>query len=247
MSSLTQLGQELENIQTIPELWAETLAALAKHSVEFVNYITVARDFTDPFVLTNVPQIYEGSTPEKDPFLSHCCTSYQVTPTGPAYLPKYDYLPDEAKAFIRAASETGFSTGLGIPMRLEGSNRFGGFNLGTRFDIDGFEQNVLPKTEDFRFFCLLIHRRIEELSQDGPPAAVDAFRDLLLAPPNKALDLLSRREREVIYLVGRGLSRKECARLCGISPHTVSEYTKNAYRKLGISNRVEAARLILDN
>ena len=62
-----------------------------------------------------------------------------------------------------------------------------------------------------------------------------------LAPQTKVTDQLSPREREIIYLIARGLSRKECARLCQISPHTVAEYTKNAYRKLGVRNRFEAA------
>jgi DNA-binding CsgD family transcriptional regulator len=33
----------------------------------------------------------------------------------------------------------------------------------------------------------------------------------------------------------------EAARLLGISPHTVSGYTKEIYRKLNVSSRAEAA------
>ncbi|MEX0370382.1 MAG: response regulator transcription factor [Tateyamaria sp.] len=48
----------------------------------------------------------------------------------------------------------------------------------------------------------------------------------------------------MVYLLARGLSRKEMARVCGISLHTVGDYIKTAYRKLGIHNRAEAARLV---
>ena len=44
--------------------------------------------------------------------------------------------------------------------------------------------------------------------------------------------------------MAQGLSRKDCARLCRISVHTVSDYTKSAYRKLGLRNRAEAANLL---
>jgi DNA-binding CsgD family transcriptional regulator len=232
-------------MSSIPTLWDSALAALATQNIDFVIYNTVDDAGANPFVLTNVPQIYATVDPTNDPFLTHCCTSYAITPTGPLFLPDYDYLDDSARAFIATASETGFQTGLGIPMRLAGSKRYGGFNLGTRYDKDRFTRDLLPRAEDFRFFCLLIHRRIEELSRSGMPAPPDDFRALLVAPQSDALTDLSPREKEVIYLVARGISRKECARLCGISPNTVAEYTKSAYRKLGVQNRVEATRLVM--
>ena len=106
------------------------------------------------------------------------------------------------------------------------------------------EEKIIPYTEQLRFFCLVIHRRLEELIVNRP-AENPEFRELLIAPKSASLEGLSPREKEVLYLIAQGISRKECARLCGISPHTVAEYTKGAYRKLGVSNRVEAANLVL--
>ena len=225
------------------EVWAATLEALARQSIAYVNYVTVDASAENPHVLTNVPELYTASDPATDPFLDWCCRNYDATLTGPDYLGDYEYLPDEAKAFIRSARDTGFRTGLGIPMRLKGSQRYGGFNLGTGFDREAFEEQILPRTEEFRFFCLLVHRRIEELVLSAPNGTEVEFRTLLVAPDRTALERLTPREREVLYLIAQGISRKECARLCGISPHTVAEYAKSAYRKLGIQNRVEAARL----
>lgn len=241
---LTNQAGALEKLDSVEQLWSETIRILTGHGCEFFIYITIDQDANAPFVLTNVPEIYALIDPTTDPFLSHCCNSYEITKTGPAYLPGYDYLPESAQAFIRRASLTGFQTGLGIPMRLQGSARYGGFNVGTRLDPATFEAKILPRAEEFRLFCLLIHRRIEELTRDG--MSVDGpFRDLLVAPQTPNLADLSPREKEVIYLVAQGVSRKECARLCGISPNTVAEYTKSAYRKLGVQNRVEAARVVI--
>ncbi|MCR2792124.1 LuxR C-terminal-related transcriptional regulator [Microbacterium sp. zg.Y625] len=52
---------------------------------------------------------------------------------------------------------------------------------------------------------------------------------------------LTRREREVIVLAARGLTNREVAGMLNIAPRTVDKHLENAYRRLGVSNRVEAA------
>lgn len=243
--SLIERAALLEECTSIQSLWEAVLDALAGEQIKQVIYISVDQSRGNPFVLTNVPDVYATADPATDPFLSHICTSYSIVPTGPDFLPDYDYLPEPAKAFIRAARSVGWRTGMGIPMRLQGSERYGGFNLGCGLAKDMFTANVLPKAEVFRAYCLLAHRRIEELAADGRVEAESGFRDLLVAPQIPGLSALSPREREVVYLISQGISRKDCAKACGISPNTVAEYTKSAYRKLGVSNRAEAAQLVL--
>jgi DNA-binding NarL/FixJ family response regulator len=51
---------------------------------------------------------------------------------------------------------------------------------------------------------------------------------------------LSAREREVLALLGRGLSNKLIARELHISEHTVKFHVSSLYAKLGVSNRAEA-------
>ena len=51
-------------------------------------------------------------------------------------------------------------------------------------------------------------------------------------------------ERTVAELVGRGLSNKKTGRRLFMSPHTVDYHLRRIYRKLGISSRVELARLL---
>ncbi len=59
------------------------------------------------------------------------------------------------------------------------------------------------------------------------------------------LGRLSRSEREVVLLVGEGLANAEIATRMFISRRTVESHVSAAYRKLGVSNRVELARLVL--
>jgi LuxR family maltose regulon positive regulatory protein len=52
---------------------------------------------------------------------------------------------------------------------------------------------------------------------------------------------LSQREREVVKLIAAGLTNREIAETLIISPETVKKHTGAIYRKLGVSNRTEAA------
>ncbi|PTW99146.1 response regulator transcription factor [Pararhodobacter aggregans] len=53
---------------------------------------------------------------------------------------------------------------------------------------------------------------------------------------------LSRREQQVLGLLGRGIRTVEIAFELQISEHTVNQYIKDIYRKLGLGNRADAAR-----
>jgi DNA-binding CsgD family transcriptional regulator len=52
---------------------------------------------------------------------------------------------------------------------------------------------------------------------------------------------LTARERDVAVLLSKGVSRAEVGRELGISPHTVTEFTRRIYRKLGVNNRARLA------
>jgi DNA-binding CsgD family transcriptional regulator len=55
---------------------------------------------------------------------------------------------------------------------------------------------------------------------------------------------LSRREQEVLHLLGRGLTTAAMAEKLGISPHTVRDHLKHLYRKTGTKGRSELLGLI---
>lgn len=55
--------------------------------------------------------------------------------------------------------------------------------------------------------------------------------------------VLTDRERDVADLAARGLHDREIAAQLFLSPHTVKQHLKAAYRKLGVRSRVDLARL----
>jgi DNA-binding NarL/FixJ family response regulator len=50
---------------------------------------------------------------------------------------------------------------------------------------------------------------------------------------------LSPRERDVVRAIARGLSNPEIAAELFLSPHTVRDYVKSVFEKLGVSSRGE--------
>ena len=85
---------------------------------------------------------------------------------------------------------------------------------------------------------------LKGIAEGRPPLSPVIARKLLgyfrPAPPSY-LDTLTGRETEVLSLIAKGVTLAEAAKVLGISPHTVSGYVKEIYRKLNVSSRAEAA------
>jgi DNA-binding CsgD family transcriptional regulator len=72
------------------------------------------------------------------------------------------------------------------------------------------------------------------------PASADA-------PPPPSSDGLTQREREVALLVADGLRSREVAERLGIASQTVKSHLKTIFDKLGVRNRVELARRLVQH
>lgn len=57
---------------------------------------------------------------------------------------------------------------------------------------------------------------------------------------------LSDREREVLALLGEGMSTAEAAKRCGVSAATIKSHVSHALAKLGARNRLEAVLMVKD-
>ena len=67
------------------------------------------------------------------------------------------------------------------------------------------------------------------------------------APERSGVAGLTRREAEILRLVAGGKSNQDVAKLLWITTHTVKFHLANAYRKLGLRNRIEASQWAFKN
>ncbi len=66
----------------------------------------------------------------------------------------------------------------------------------------------------------------------------------VLPQESSVLALLTKREAEVVELIGYGHSNRDIADILYISEHTVKDHTKNIYRKLNVHSRFELTALV---
>lgn len=76
------------------------------------------------------------------------------------------------------------------------------------------------------------------------------LKSLAMVPPARiqdarGLNLLAKREGQVVNLVADGLTNREIAAKLGLSEHTVSNYLFRIYNKLGVSNRIELVLYVM--
>lgn len=227
-SRLIGTAGTIENAKTIEEAWERFLKAVAAVGFEFAIYLTAGSDNeAPPCSLSNLPEVPETSRTLFDPFLDHCCNSYEITRTGTEYLESHPYLTNAEQDFVRdVAKTTGFISGVGIPVKLKGSERYGGFNLGTRLPREEFEATHAANFETYRAYCLIAHRRFEELRRRSAG--------------QMSARALSPREKQCITLLAAGLRTPRIAEALGVSEPAIHLYVRNARRKLDAKTREEA-------
>ncbi|MBL8772681.1 MAG: response regulator transcription factor [Phenylobacterium sp.] len=84
---------------------------------------------------------------------------------------------------------------------------------------------------------------IRDVRRGGSPISPAIARQVLrhIRPEPQAGDAtLTDRERDVLNMLARGFSKKECAELLGLSVNTVGTHVKSIYVKLEVNSRAEA-------
>jgi DNA-binding CsgD family transcriptional regulator len=104
-----------------------------------------------------------------------------------------------------------------------------------RVDARAHLRSALATFEDLRAEPLAA-RAAQELRASGETARKrDPSTQLMLTPM----------ERQVASLVGQGMSNKDVAAQCWVSPRTVAFHLRNIFTKAGVTSRGELARLEL--
>jgi NarL family two-component system response regulator LiaR len=65
--------------------------------------------------------------------------------------------------------------------------------------------------------------------------------------PGDVLQLLTRRERDVVHLMSKGLSNQEIANELFIAAPTAKAHVHNILRKLGVKTRLQAVLLVAND
>jgi two-component system, NarL family, nitrate/nitrite response regulator NarL len=87
-----------------------------------------------------------------------------------------------------------------------------------------------------------IARKLMQQFRGGTQAAATPTQSPASAPAaSPVTESLTKREDEVLALIGSGMLIKQAAAKLGLSPHTVNDNIKAIYRKLGIHTRAQAA------
>lgn len=97
----------------------------------------------------------------------------------------------------------------------------------------------------------ILVQALQGIAGGQPPLSPAIARRMLgffqpAEPVRPELPQLTEREIEVLRLIAKGMTQSECARLLGLSAHTVIGYVKDIYRKLDVCSRAEAALVARD-
>lgn len=227
-----ETARKIELSESIDVLWRHLHSGIQPFGVENIIYMKIAdQPPHELYVRSSLPDNWpkaEFEDPEFiEPFLTHCCATFEITKAGIEFLPDHDtYLDETKQSYIRKGAQFNFRAALGIPCQLVGTGQHGGFILGNGMSAFEFERNILPLAGELQCLCLITDNRIQTIRSQENKASQERP--------------LSPREYETMLFISKGMRPKEVAHTMGISEASVRLYLKNARLKLGARTKAEA-------
>jgi len=111
-------------------------------------------------------------------------------------------------------------------------------------------RGVFSRHESLETLCKCVHRVHEGQIWANSEQMSYAVEALASSPTVRAIgasgmNLLSKRELEVVGCLAEGLTNREIAHRLGLSQHTIKNYLFRVFDKLGVSSRMELLALTL--
>jgi DNA-binding NarL/FixJ family response regulator len=120
--------------------------------------------------------------------------------------------------------------------------------LGLYFDLAAAEVALRAGARDYIHAGMKPEqiRRVVKVTTEGRLAAPRQLLEYLISSGGETtgLDILSKRQREILNLVGEGLTNLQIAKRIFLTESTVKQHLRAVYKALGVSNRTEAIRLL---
>jgi predicted ATPase/DNA-binding SARP family transcriptional activator/DNA-binding CsgD family transcriptional regulator len=92
----------------------------------------------------------------------------------------------------------------------------------------------------------VIEYTLSEEEEREPPTTLVPVAEQPPPPADERAGTLTRREREVALLLGRGLTNRRIAEELAISEHTAATHVRNILKKLGLDSRTRIAAWVMD-
>lgn len=167
---------------------------------------------------------------------------------------RYKKAIDELSAFIRIEKETGHTRAVLKYSLLLSLALYLGKKRRTAFEVlngvlaavrrEGFVRLVLDEAP---FVVDLLRTYVRSRNATEADHARHLLRLLDDGIADREATKLSKRERQVLEELSKGLPDKVMARNLGVTDHTIRFHLKNIFRKLGVHNRLQAVTAAKDS